>query len=68
LDLSTFLIVLSGKNKKNGFYFSDKRSIFIYGKKKFDELFVWIQLESSLTPKKIFKAFFRNYIKITPFH
>jgi hypothetical protein len=25
LDLSTFLIVLSGKNKKNGFYFSDKR-------------------------------------------
>jgi hypothetical protein len=26
LDLSTFLIVLSGKNKKNGFYFSDKRS------------------------------------------
>jgi hypothetical protein len=27
LDLSTFLIVLSGKNKKNGFYFSDKRSI-----------------------------------------
>ncbi len=27
MDLSTFLVVLSGKNKKNGFYFSDKRSI-----------------------------------------
>jgi hypothetical protein len=27
LDLSTFLVVLSGQNKKNGFYFSDKRSI-----------------------------------------
>jgi hypothetical protein len=27
LDLSTFLVVLSGKNKKIGFYFSDKRSI-----------------------------------------
>ncbi len=27
MDLSTFLIVLSGKNKKNEFYFSDKRSI-----------------------------------------
>jgi hypothetical protein len=30
LDLSTFLIVLSGKNKKNGFYFSEKRSILNY--------------------------------------
>jgi hypothetical protein len=27
LDLSIFLVVLSGKNKKIGFYFSDKRSI-----------------------------------------
>ncbi len=27
MDLSTFSVVLSGKNKKNGFYFSDKRSI-----------------------------------------
>jgi hypothetical protein len=27
LDLSTFLVVLTGKNKKIGFYFSDKRSI-----------------------------------------
>jgi hypothetical protein len=27
LDLSTFLVVLSGKNKKIGFYFSGKPSI-----------------------------------------
>jgi hypothetical protein len=43
LDLSTFLIVLSGKNKKNGFYFSDKRSIGfcfsnLIGKKDFREI------------------------------
>jgi hypothetical protein len=27
--LSTFLVVLSGKNKKIGFYFSDKRFSFL---------------------------------------
>jgi hypothetical protein len=35
LDLSTFLVVLSGKNKKIGFYFSDKRSI--WGMEIFNE-------------------------------
>jgi hypothetical protein len=37
LDLSIFLVVLSGKNKKIGFYFSDKRSIVKFAEFEFIE-------------------------------
>ncbi len=38
MDLSTILVVLSGKNKKFGFYFSDKRSISACTSSKFSPL------------------------------
>jgi hypothetical protein len=70
LDLSTFLIVLSGKNKKNGFYFSDKRSILkIYEERatviKFSCLLV-LSVENLESFQRKFKALCKRNFQRTP--